>query len=66
MGDASDVMGYDRITPESCKSNAPLNMKQDTLHQYTSIEQSTAIFFNSFIIHTYRPGKAPLHFLEES
>ena len=28
---------------QSCKSNAPLQMKQDTLHQYISIEQSTAI-----------------------
>ena len=32
MGDASEIMGYNRRTPEL--SNAPLHMKQDTLHQY--------------------------------
>ena len=33
MGDASDVIGYDKRRPEL--SNAPLHMKQDT----TSIEK---------------------------
>ena len=38
MGGDSDIMEYDRRTPEI--SNAPLHMKQETLHQYSDIAPS--------------------------